>query len=107
MSAKTPRITGPALVNVWSESEQVRKLVARSAPAGDAMPLNVQAVTGDVGLVMGALEEADQDHVPVALVRAGKGWAAVVRIEDFPALRTYLAVAPRVPLMDAKIEGSA
>ena len=107
MSAKPPRVAGPALVNVWSESEQVRKLVARLAPTSEPTPLNVQAVTGDVGLVMGALEEADQDHVPVALVRAGRGWAAVVRIEDFPALRTYLAVAPRVPLMDAKIEGSA
>jgi len=50
-------------------------------------PFNFGAVTGDLGAILSALEARNPDRVPVALVRAGEGWAAIVRVEDFATLR--------------------
>ena len=50
-------------------------------------PFNFGIASGDVGHLVAALEGRDLDRVPVVLVRAGERWAAIVRVEDFPAMR--------------------
>lgn len=81
--------------NASLEAEALAALGYRSAGDVIRSPFNFGAVTGDLGAILSTLEERDLDRVPVALVRAGEGWAAVIRVEDFPSLRGDRNTAPR------------
>lgn len=69
------------------DAEALAALGYRSAADVERTPFNFATAAGDVGAILDAAEARDMDRVPVVLVRAGEGWAAIVRPEDFLMLR--------------------